>query len=110
MRGVKSSKERLASAFLASRPVRWCGDSLRGLALASVIANIGIIVTGAAVRLTKSGLGCPTWPRCTDESYVSTPEMGVNGAIELATGCSRSCSWRSRWPASSARWPAVAAH
>jgi cytochrome c oxidase assembly protein subunit 15 len=83
MRGVKSSKERLASAFLASRPVRWCGSSLRGLALASVVANIGIIVTGAAVRLTKSGLGCPTWPRCTDDSYVSTPEMGINGAIEF---------------------------
>ncbi|MEV4276731.1 COX15/CtaA family protein [Actinoplanes xinjiangensis] len=68
---------------MASRPVRWCGSSLRGLALASVVANIGIIVTGAAVRLTKSGLGCPTWPRCTDDSYVSTPEMGINGAIEF---------------------------
>lgn len=83
MRGVKSSTAPLASAFLASRPVQWCGSSLRGLALASVVANIGIIVTGAAVRLTKSGLGCPTWPRCTDESYVSTPEMGINGAIEF---------------------------
>ncbi|WP_433797481.1 COX15/CtaA family protein [Actinoplanes sp. CA-252034] len=68
---------------MASRPVRWCGSSLRGLALASVIANIGIIVTGAAVRLTKSGLGCPTWPRCTDDSYVTTPEMGINGVIEF---------------------------
>ncbi|MFC4064348.1 COX15/CtaA family protein [Actinoplanes subglobosus] len=68
---------------MASRPVRWCGSSLRGLALASVVANVGIIVTGAAVRLTKSGLGCPTWPRCTDDSYVSTPEMGINGAIEF---------------------------
>ena len=83
MPGVKSSKVRLASAFLASRPARWCGSSLRGLALASLIANIGIIVTGAAVRLTKSGLGCPTWPRCTDESYTTTPEMGINGVIEF---------------------------
>ncbi|GAA0425816.1 cytochrome b561 [Actinoplanes capillaceus] len=83
MRGVKSSKVRPASAFLASRPVRWCGSSLRGLACASLVANIGIIVTGAAVRLTKSGLGCPTWPRCTDESYTTTPEMGVNGVIEF---------------------------
>nr|WP_229794514.1 COX15/CtaA family protein [Actinoplanes campanulatus] len=68
---------------MASRPVRWCGSSLRGLALASLVANIGIIVTGAAVRLTKSGLGCPTWPRCTDESYTTTPEMGINGVIEF---------------------------
>ena len=34
-----------------------------------LVANIGIVVTGGAVRLTGSGLGCPTWPRCTDESF-----------------------------------------
>ncbi|HET9516315.1 MAG TPA: COX15/CtaA family protein [Actinoplanes sp.] len=56
---------------------------LRRLALASLVANIGIVVTGAAVRLTGSGLGCPTWPRCTPESYTTTPEMGVYGAIEF---------------------------
>ncbi|MEU4644049.1 COX15/CtaA family protein [Micromonospora sp. NPDC023814] len=56
---------------------------LRRLALASIIANVGIVVTGGAVRLTQSGLGCPTWPRCTDESYVATAEMGINGAIEF---------------------------
>jgi cytochrome c oxidase assembly protein subunit 15 len=56
---------------------------LRPLALASLIANIGLVVTGAAVRLTGSGLGCPTWPKCTEESYTSTPEMGINGAIEF---------------------------
>jgi cytochrome c oxidase assembly protein subunit 15 len=56
---------------------------LRPLALASLIANIGLVVTGAAVRLTSSGLGCPTWPKCTGDSYTSTPEMGINGAIEF---------------------------
>lgn len=56
---------------------------LRRIALASIIANVGIVVTGGAVRLTASGLGCPTWPRCTDESYVSTAEMGLHGAIEF---------------------------
>ena len=56
---------------------------LSRLALASVVANVGIVLTGAAVRLTKSGLGCPTWPRCTDESYVTTPEMGINGVVEF---------------------------
>ncbi len=30
-----------------------------------------IVVTGAAVRLTKSGLGCPTWPQCGDGSFVT---------------------------------------
>jgi cytochrome c oxidase assembly protein subunit 15 len=57
---------------------------LRRLALASLVANIGIVVTGAAVRLTGSGLGCPTWPRCTPESYTTTPEMGVYGVIEFS--------------------------
>ncbi|MFB9357052.1 COX15/CtaA family protein [Actinoplanes nipponensis] len=56
---------------------------LRPLALASLTANIALVVTGAAVRLTGSGLGCPTWPRCTEESYTTTPEMGINGVIEF---------------------------
>lgn len=34
-----------------------------------VFTQAGIVVTGALVRLTGSGLGCPTWPRCTDQSY-----------------------------------------
>ncbi|WP_246160613.1 COX15/CtaA family protein [Nocardioides humilatus] len=53
------------------------------LGWANLIANIGIVITGAAVRLTGSGLGCPTWPRCTDESYVVHQELGINGAIEF---------------------------
>jgi cytochrome c oxidase assembly protein subunit 15 len=56
---------------------------LRRLALASLIGNVALVVTGAAVRLTGSGLGCPTWPRCTDASYTSTAAMGINGAIEF---------------------------
>src|SRR3712207_8162264 len=31
----------------------------------------------------SSGLGCPTWPRCTDDSFVSTPELAGHGAIEF---------------------------
>lgn len=58
--------------------------ALRRLAFASIIANVGIVITGGAVRLTGSGLGCPTWPRCTDDSYVTTPEMGVYGVIEFS--------------------------
>jgi len=51
--------------------------------VASLVANIAIVVTGGAVRLTASGLGCPTWPRCTESSYVPTPEYGIHGAIEF---------------------------
>jgi cytochrome c oxidase assembly protein subunit 15 len=37
-----------------------------------VVANAGSIVTGAAVRLSQSGLGCPTWPECTKRSLVAS--------------------------------------
>jgi cytochrome c oxidase assembly protein subunit 15 len=56
---------------------------MRPLALANLVANIALVVTGAAVRLTGSGLGCPTWPKCTDASYSTTAAMGVHGAIEF---------------------------
>jgi len=45
--------------------------------------EILIVLTGGAVRLTASGLGCPTWPRCTAESFITTPEMGIHGIIEF---------------------------
>ncbi|MFC6083347.1 COX15/CtaA family protein [Sphaerisporangium aureirubrum] len=60
--------------------------SIRRWALASVVVNVGITVTGAAVRLTGSGLGCPTWPRCTPGSFVPAPHDShspVNMAIEF---------------------------
>ena len=47
-----------------------------------LIAQSGIVVSGGIVRLTGSGLGCPTWPRCTDESWATTPAMGIHGFIE----------------------------
>jgi heme a synthase len=56
---------------------------VRGLALASLVSQIGIVVTGGAVRLTGSGLGCPTFPRCTEDSYINTPEYGIHGFIEF---------------------------
>ncbi|MET0766980.1 MAG: COX15/CtaA family protein [Aeromicrobium sp.] len=55
--------------------VRW--------AWAAVAANTVIILTGGLVRLTGSGLGCPTWPRCTDESFVPHRELGLHGVIEF---------------------------
>lgn len=49
----------------------------------SLATQILIVVTGGLVRLTGSGLGCPTWPKCTDDSLVSTSEMGIHGVIEF---------------------------
>jgi cytochrome c oxidase assembly protein subunit 15 len=56
---------------------------IRGLAIASLVSQIGIIVTGGAVRLTGSGLGCSQWPRCTPDSLTATPEMGIHGLVEF---------------------------
>lgn len=67
---------------------KWLPDTIdsrvRFFAWASLVSQIVIIGTGGAVRLTGSGLGCPTWPQCTAESYVTTPEMGLHGVIEFA--------------------------
>lgn len=52
-------------------------------AWASVVANTLIVLTGGLVRLTGSGLGCPTWPRCTAESFVPHRELGMHGVIEF---------------------------
>lgn len=52
-------------------------------AWASLVANITIVLTGALVRLTDSGLGCPEWPRCTPESFAPHRALGVHGAIEF---------------------------
>lgn len=50
----------------------------------SLASQILIVVTGGAVRLTASGLGCPTWPKCTDDSLTNVPEQGIHGFIEFA--------------------------
>jgi cytochrome c oxidase assembly protein subunit 15 len=47
------------------------------------VANTLIVLTGGLVRLTGSGLGCPTWPRCTEESFVPHRELGMHGVIEF---------------------------
>jgi cytochrome c oxidase assembly protein subunit 15 len=67
------------SLLLPTRITPW----VRWLAVASLVANSLLILTGGLVRLTGSGLGCPTWPRCTAESWTNTPEMGAHGVIEF---------------------------
>ncbi len=48
------------------------GRHARGLTLANIAAQGGIIVTGGAVRLTGSGLGCSTWPQCEPGQFTPT--------------------------------------
>ncbi|WP_418956379.1 COX15/CtaA family protein [Streptomyces tritici] len=70
---------------LASIARRWTPSprTLRRAALSVVVMSVVIIVTGGTVRLTGSGLGCDTWPKCTDDSLFATPEQGIHGAIEF---------------------------
>ncbi|HET8878866.1 MAG TPA: COX15/CtaA family protein [Arthrobacter sp.] len=70
-------------ARLSSRLPTAVDATIRRLAMLSLIGQTVLVVTGGAVRLTASGLGCPTWPRCTNTSLVTTPEMGFHGIIEF---------------------------
>jgi cytochrome c oxidase assembly protein subunit 15 len=45
-----------------------------------LLLQAGLILTGGAVRLTGSGLGCPTWPECTPGSYTPVPNQ-AEGAL-----------------------------
>jgi cytochrome c oxidase assembly protein subunit 15 len=60
-----------ARPVLAPTPV-----SMRRLALAGVIADTVIMSTGAAVRLSASGLGCPDWPQCSTADVVASKNAG----------------------------------
>lgn len=70
-------------AFVADR---WTPQprTVRRAALTALAMSVLIVVTGGAVRLTGSGLGCDTWPKCSDDSLVATSEMGIHGLIEFS--------------------------
>ena len=55
--------------------------AFRRLAVIATALLAAIVVSGAAVRLTSSGLGCPTWPRCTAQSFVAA--SGFHKQIEF---------------------------
>jgi cytochrome c oxidase assembly protein subunit 15 len=66
-----------------ARAARWAdlllapsATALRRWALAGVITSTLIILTGAAVRLSQSGLGCPDWPNCTTQSLAAAGTTG----------------------------------
>jgi len=69
------------------RIIDWIPDRvdtrLRVIGWIYLVAQIVLVGTGGLVRLTSSGLGCPTWPKCTADSIVNTPEMGIHGIIEF---------------------------
>jgi cytochrome c oxidase assembly protein subunit 15 len=79
-----ASRRRLRTplGWLADRVV--LGDrALRWGTTAALVVSVLIIVTGGVVRVTGSGLGCPTWPVCEAGSLTTTPALGIHGAIEF---------------------------
>ena len=70
-----------------NRFTEWLPDHvdrrIRLFAWLSFIAETTIIATGGAVRLTGSGLGCPTWPTCTADSLIPTEELSYHSLIEF---------------------------
>ncbi len=70
---MNSARLRLASFR------NFLGSHTRALTIANIFAQGGIIVTGAAVRLTGSGLGCSTWPQCEPGQF--TPEAFKESTI-----------------------------
>jgi heme a synthase len=68
---ASASPRLLAGALLAPTPA-----AMRRWALGGVITSTLIILTGAAVRLSQSGLGCPDWPNCTTTSLAAGGATG----------------------------------
>ena len=56
-------------------------EAFRRLALANALMLLVIVASGATVRLTASGLGCPHWPGC--EGATQLPEKGYHSFIEF---------------------------
>ncbi len=63
-------------------------STYRAVVVVALLLISGIVVTGAAVRLTGSGMGCETWPRCTDEELLrfGDPNQAIEQANRLITG------------------------
>ena len=64
-------RPKVPAAASTTRRIRVSPRAFRLIALAAVWALALTIISGAAVRLTGSGLGCPDWPSCTRTSLVA---------------------------------------
>ncbi|HEY0259202.1 MAG TPA: COX15/CtaA family protein [Lacisediminihabitans sp.] len=68
--------------YLASR-VTLGPRALRWGTTAALVVSIFLVFSGGVVRVTGSGLGCPTWPACDATSLTTTPALGIHGLIEF---------------------------
>lgn len=90
--------------------------ALRRWAVASLLSNMALVVTGGLVRVTGSGLGCSTWPQCEPGSYTPHPEAGVHAFVEFGNRlltfvlvavalATLYAAWRARDAGGRPRWP-----
>ena len=63
--------------------LRLSPEAYRRVTFAALVALGVIVVTGAAVRLTGSGLGCPEWPNCDPGHLSPHGDTGYHGAVEF---------------------------
>lgn len=77
--GVNRIRARIATLWGASISPR----TYQRLTLVALVAVAAIVVSGAAVRLTGSGMGCPTWPACESGSLTPRGATGAHGWIEF---------------------------
>ena len=77
--------------LVASSVVRISPARYRLVTVIALGLLIAIVITGAAVRLTGSGLGCDDWPNCNDEALidVSSNHAAIEQVNRLFTGWSR---------------------
>ena len=76
--GVDARAERLGQ----TRRFELSPTAFRKLAIAAALSLYGVILTGALVRLTASGLGCESWPGCERRNFF--PEEDFHGTVEFA--------------------------
>ena len=65
------------------RRLRLAPEQYRTITVVAAVLVALIIVTGASVRLTGSGLGCPDWPNCAAGTLAPTQKLGYHGWIEF---------------------------
>jgi heme a synthase len=74
----------MAATKLLSRLPRVSPVAYRRLTLVTLVALVLIIAIGTSVRLTGSGMGCPTWPSCEPDSLTPRSASDMAGVIEFA--------------------------
>ncbi|CAD67102.1 putative cytochrome synthase [Tropheryma whipplei TW08/27] len=56
---------------------------IRVFLIVNALSQFFILFTGNIVRVSKSGLGCPSWPACSEKSLIAAPGYGIHGYIEF---------------------------